>query len=128
MGESGNVLLRYRFGSATSYLFAEPRGPKLAFLSMGGSNVHASKQLEELMPIPSLPSHAILHPRGKGGRSGADTGDESDMLSSSSGNTIVPSPCRGTVLEKLDVRVEFGAVRSPLGRADFGTDSAGDIG
>ena len=54
MVECRNVLLRYRFGSPTSYVFAALRGPKLTVLSMEGSSAHAAKQLEALMPVPRL--------------------------------------------------------------------------
>ena len=155
MDERRNVQLRYRFGSPTPYLVAALRGPKLTILSIDGSNVQASKQLEAFMPIPSLTLHTTVHPWGKGGRSGAGLGPgpaealsvernvsfhdeygsfderaESGMLRTFSGNAMVPSHCPDTVLEELDRREASVAAWSPFGKAKFGVelDSAGSIG
>ena len=130
-GEPRNVQLRYRFGSPTSYVFAALRCPKLTVLSRVGNNVCASKQLERFRPMPSLELHTTRHPKGNGGNSDAvsglgwgqgpvetlnverylsfhdgdelfDGGDESGVLSTFSGNVMVPSQWPGTRLDELD--------------------------
>ena len=120
VGMSGNVQLKNRFGSPTSYVFDALRGPKLILLSMAGSNVHASKQLEGFKFVPSLSLHLYTQSFGNGGKSGGPTGPrgpacvlgvrtdvsfrdwddsvekeyEIDVLSSLRGNASVPSHSR----------------------------------
>ena len=74
IGKICNAQLRYRFGSSTSYLRAESRGPKLNILSMGGSKPHASRQLGTLRPAPSALSQSNLHPLGGSGRTSPGPG------------------------------------------------------
>ena len=130
VGMPGNVQLKNRLGSSTSYAFDALRGPKLILLSMAGSNVHASKQLEGFMFAPSLSLHLNLQSFGKGGKSGGPTGArgpvyilgvrmdvllndrddsvergyEMDVLGSLRGNASVPSHSRDEVPSESDCR------------------------
>ena len=127
-------------------MFSGLRGPKLTIFSIGGTNVHASRQLVGLMPVPSLPSQIIFHPRGKGGKSGAGRGpglgrvpaetlntemyvsfcksngpsdkeNASDMLSSLRGSSMVPSHCWGIASDELNWEEALAASRDSFGRA-----------
>ena len=125
-----NVQLKNRLGSPTSYVFDALRGPKLVLLSIAGSNVHASKQLEGFTFAPSLSLHLYVQSLGKGGKSGGPTGPripvyildvrmdvslndwddsvekgyEMDVLGSLRGNTSVPSHSRDELPNESDSR------------------------
>ena len=129
----GNIQLRNRLGSPTSYAFDALRGPKLVLLSMAGINFHASKQLEGFMPAPSFSLHLNVQSFGKGGKSGGPTGPggpvyvlsirmdvsfhdgdvlvekgyEMDVLGSLRGNESVPSHSRDRFPVESDSREAF---------------------
>ena len=148
----GNVQLKNRVGSPTSYVFDALRGPKLTLLSMDGSNVHASKQLEGFKLVPSLSLHLYVQSFGKGGKSGGltgprspvctlgvrrdvsfhvwgdsvETGYEMDVLGSLRGNASVPSHSRDELPNESDSRevltVPWGAFGSEMLAPDSGFD------
>ena len=152
----GNVQLKNRLGSPTSYDFDALRGPKLILLSIAGSSVHASKQLEGFMLAPSLSLHLYLQSFGKEGKSGGPTGPlgpayvlgvrmdvpfhdwdgsavkvyEMDVLGSLRGNASVPSHSRDEPPNESDGREALTVPCGAFGRERLAPDSgsAGVIG
>ena len=153
---SSVVPLKYRNGSPKSYVSAAVRGPKLTSLLDDGKDVHASKQLPGIRPVPSLSLQLIRQSLGRGGTpsiglEGPDTvevlntevymlftvcdgsldrGYDIDVSGSLIGNAMVPSRSRAKALDELD-KIESSAGSSgPLGntRLVVEFDFAGTMG